>query len=273
MFTDIGFQYLLQIAEAPKDIAYLRYGLDPSKVINLNPPKNITRMQDRDEDSPALGPSEKHKVYSGHENNFIIFNQGNINHYSTKFYNSHTGYAGPNYIERGVFSTDNKLIYYQVNTNKEKTLKVIKTPDQVDSLDIKFNIPFSTLDKPISCLNNGELTEYILRIKSIKSLTNINIYNPVPRVFKLKSSSSNADIVIGEAQLSTYDLTLRTALFNLIIEIPSNKISSGNYLYLETVFASFSMTLHDPISGDPVAWPLTNGEALIIPLEINLGDA
>ena len=80
-------------------------------------------------------------------------------------------------------------------------------------------------------------------------------------------------LVYGEVVLESYDLITREALINLKVIIDSSQRLATNYILFSSLFCNLKISLVDPVTEEPKEWPLTDGEALIIPLKVYLGEA
>lgn len=271
MFTDEGFKCLIAAPDAAKGIRKIFYGYDTSKIIDLNPPKNINKMQTRenttDIDSISTYNQSSETV---HKENF---SQGKTYRYDIAFYNSYNALPAKNYAEVGWFSQTNILLYYEVVTNIKRNLLFVKSDTDSRTIrSIRFNVPFLVKDKPVTIKSDGVDKDFLFRMTVVDNINTLSLVTVPPRYLSIKNANGTI-LKTGVAELESYDLINRSFVLNLIITLDSSVINKDNYLFLETVFGCFNITCLDPITEESIPWPLSDGEALNIPIEFNLGDA
>ena len=271
MFTDEGFKCLIAAPDAAKGIRKIFYGYDTSKIIDLNPPKNINKMQTRENTTGTDGTT----TYNQSAETVFIedFSQGKTYRYDIYFYNSYNALPAKNYAEVGWFSQSNILLYYELVTNIKRNLLFVKSDtDPRTARSIRFNVPFLVKDKPVTIKSNGVDKDFLFRMTVVDNTNTLSLVTIPPRSLTLKNTGRYT-LKTGVAELESYDLINRSFVLNLIITLDSSVINKDNYLFLETVFGCFNITCLDPITKERIPWPLSDGEALNIPIEFNLGDA
>lgn len=271
MFTDEGFKYLLEVADSETKFQNMGYGYDLSKIVDLNPPNNIAEMQSVA--TVDLKDRLYHTIYS--ETVDVLNFQGGITYkHNLTFNNSGYNNTPGKHWERGIFGPTNKLLYYDLLINKNRTLLYSETPNNsYHPSTISINVPIKVLYKEVSIVLQDIPTSFKVKYEAIAPLTTTNIHISTRKVRRLLLlNTSNSTKVVGNPVLDSYDLETRTALFHLTVLIDESVKSSDNYLYFESLLGVFKITLLDPITDEPVDWPVTSGESLVIPLEFKLGD-
>lgn len=267
MFTDEGFKYLIQAPNAAKNLSRVELGSDKDSIVVLDPPKNITGIQ-----SVITTADHKYPLSSSTltERNF---HNGIIYSYFNNFYGS--GNARKNYYEYGIFGDNGALLYYVINTNTAKTfLSEVKhsfTSGYFENT-IEITNPLKNLEKDIAIISEGVLTDYRIIYNTVS-------YGAKPSLIAQKVMTCNLHnaagslLGYGEVVLESYDLITREALINLKVVIDSSQRIATNYLMFSSLFCNLKISLIDPTTEEPKEWPLTDGEALIIPLKVSLGEA
>lgn len=267
MFTDEGFKYLIQAPNAAKKITRLQLGSDRDSIVLLDPPTSITELQ-------SVITTEDHKYpISSTTLTERNFHDGVIYSYHNNYYRS--GVNKKNYYEYGVFGDNEALLYYVLNTNTDKTFiteVVHKYSPGYFEETIQITNPVKNLEKVISIISEGELTDYKVKY-STTSFSSKPTLNSQYTMFCNLYNSSGTLLTYGEVVLESYDLTTREALINLKVVIDSSQRIATNYLMFSSLFCNLKISLIDPTTEEPKEWPLTDGEALIIPLKVSLGEA
>ena len=267
MFTDEGFKYLIQAPNAAKKITRVEIGSDKDSIVILDPPKSISELQ-------SVITSKEHK----YPLNYSTLTERNFhNGISYSYYNSFYSPANvkKDYYEYGIFGDNEALLYYVLNTNSDKTfLSEVKhsfTSGYFENT-IEITNPLKNLEKDIAIISEGVLTDYRIIYNTVS-------YDPKPSLTVQKVMTCNLHnaagsiLGYGEVVLESYDLITREALINLKVVIDSSQRIATNYLTFSSLFCNLKISLIDPTTKEPKEWPLTDGEALIIPLKVSLGEA
>lgn len=267
MFTDEGFKYLIQAPNAAKKITRVELGSDKDSIVILDPPKSISELQ-----SVITTKDHKYPINASTltERNF---HNGISYSYYNYFYESAN--VKKNYYEYGIFGDNEALLYYVLNTNSDKTFlsEVIHsfTSGYFENI-IEITNPLKNLEKDVAIISEGVLTDYTIIYNTVS-------YDPKPSLTAQKVMTCNLHnaagslLGYGEVVLESYDLITREALINLKVVIDSSQRIATNYLMFSSLFCNLKISLIDPITDEPKEWPLTDGEALIIPLKVSLGEA
>lgn len=267
MFTDEGFKYLIQAPNAAKRIARVELGSDKDSIVILDPPKSISELQ-----SVITTKDHKYPLNSSTltERNF---HNGISYSYSNSFYESTN--VKKNYYEYGIFGDNEALLYYVLNTNSDKTfLSEVKNSFNLGYFEniIEITNPLKNLEKDVAIISEGVLTDYTIIYNTVS-------YGAKPSLIAQKVMTCNLHnaagslLGYGEVVLESYDLITREALINLKVVIDSSQRIATNYLMFSSLFCNLKISLIDPTTEEPKDWPLTDGEALIIPLKVSLGEA
>lgn len=267
MFTDEGFKYLIQAPGAAKKITRVQLGSDKESIVNLDPPKNISELQ-------SVITTADHK----YPNNGSTLTERNFhNGISYSYHNSFYEYsnAKKNYYEYGIFGDNEALLYYVLNTNSDKTfVSEVKHSYSSGYFEntIQITNPLKNLEKDIAIISEGVLTDYRVKYttRSYSSSPTLNTQKVMTCNFYNIAESL---LVYGEVVLEYYDLITREALINLKVIIDSSQRLATNYILFSSLFCNLKISLVDPVTEEPKEWPLTDGEALIIPLKVYLGEA
>lgn len=265
MITDEGFKYLIKAPGAATKIAKLVLGTDKESIVDLDPPTSINQLQSIVTGSPL--------TFKGTTNTFKVldFSKGIIYHYAMTDYN---GEIKSKYYEYGYFGDNDNLLYYKLNTNTAKTF-ISKIYNYADvgyfKSSIKLSNPLKNISKNISMLSEGVLKDYIVNYNSVAYLTTPSLITDFNITCEFKNSTGTL-ISYGESILESYDLATREALFNLKVVLDRSQISANNYILFTSLFCNLKIFMTDPSTLEPVNWPLTDGEALIIPLKVYLGE-
>lgn len=267
MFTDEGFKYLIQAPNAAKRIARVELGSDKDSIVILDPPKSISELQ-----SVITTKDHKYPLNSSilTERNF---HNGISYSYSNSFYESTN--VKKNYYEYGIFGDNGALLYYVLNTNSDKTfLSEVKNSFNLGYFEniIEITNPLKNLEKDVAIISEGVLTDYTIIYNTVS-------YGAKPSLIAQKVMTCNLHnaagslLGYGEVVLESYDLKTREAFINLKVVIDSSQRLATNYLLFSSLFCNLKISLVDPTTEEAKEWPLTDGEALIIPLKVSLGEA
>ena len=267
MFTDEGFKYLIQAPGAAKKITRLELGSDKDSIVILDPPKDTTEIQ-------SVITTADHKYLL---NSSLLTERNFHNGITYSYFNSFYAYgnAKKNYYEYGIFGDNDALLYYIINTNANKTfLSEVKHSfaDSYFENTIQITNPLKNLEKDIAIISEGVLTDYRVKYttRSYSSSPTLNTQKVMTCNFYNIAESL---LVYGEVVLESYDLITREALINLKVIIDSSQRLATNYILFSSLFCNLKISLVDPVTEEPKEWPLTDGEALIIPLKVYLGEA
>lgn len=267
MFTDEGFKYLIQAPNAAKKITRLESGSDKDSIVILDPPKSISELQ-------SVITTKDHKYPL---NSSILTERNFHNGISYSYGNTFYEYTNTkkNYYEYGIFGDNEALLYYVLNTNSDKTfLSEVKhsfTSGYFENT-IEITNPLKNLEKDISIISEGVLTDYRIIYNTVS-------YGEKPSLITQKvmtcnlHNASGTILGYGEVVLESYDLKTREAFINLKVVIDSSQRLATNYLLFSSLFCNLKISLVDPTTEEAKEWPLTDGEALIIPLKVSLGEA
>lgn len=267
MFTDEGFKYLIQAPNAAKKVTRVQLGSDRDSIVLLDPPTSITELQ-------SVITTEDHKFpISSSSLTERNFHDGIIYSYHNNYYQ----YANTkkNYYEYGVFGDNEALLYYVLNTNTDKTFITEVTPRYDPGYfeeTIQITNPLKNLEKVISIISEGELTDYKVKYSTISYTSKPLLNNQNIMTCNLYNAAGTL-LSYGEVVLESYDLVTREALINLKVIIDSSQRTATNSIKFKSLFCNLSISVVDPITDEPKEWPLTDGEALIIPLKVSLGEA
>lgn len=265
MFTNEGFKFLIQAPDAERKVSYLLIGRDKSKILDLSPTFSILDIQSiKSED--RIRYNIESSVFT--EANFHL---GLKYIYDLNFYTFNN--ENPNYCEYGVYGENDKLLYYHLNTNTDKTfLFEVKNQFEKDNFNLRINLtqPFKNKTLIISLNSENVLTEYDVNYETVpyESVPNFSIERPMTCIFK---NTLGEVLSFGEVGLESYNVDTREAILNLKVSLDSTQIESSNYIYFSSFFCNLKISLKDPTSGLAKPWPLTNGESIIIPLKVYIG--
>ena len=267
MFTDEGFKYLIQAPNAAKKITRVEIGSDKDSIVILDPPKSISELQSvitsKDHKYPLISSTLTERNF----HNGISYSYGNTFYEATN--------VKKNYYEYGIFGDNEALLYYVLNTNSDKTfLSEVKHGFDSGYFEniIEITNPLKNLEKDVAIISEGVLTDYTIIYNTVS-------YDPKPSLTTQKVMTCNLHnaagslLGYGEVVLESYDLITREALINLKVVIDSSQRTATNYLMFSSLFCNLKISLVDPTTEEAKEWPLTDGEALIIPLKVSLGEA
>lgn len=266
MFTDEGFKYLIQAPNAAKKVTRVQLGSDRDSIVILDPPTSITELQ-------SVITTEDHKYpISSSTLTERNFHDGVIYSYHNNYYRS--GVNKKNYYEYGVFGDNEALLYYVLNTNTDKTFiteVAHKYSPGYFEETIQITNPVKNLEKVISLISEGELTDYKVKYTSTSHSSKPTLSEQYTMFCNLYNSSGIL-LTYGEVVLESFDLVTREALINLKVIIDSSQRAATNRIKFSSLFCNLTISVLDPITDEPIDWPLTDGEALIIPLKVTLGE-
>lgn len=265
MFTNEGFKFLIQAPDAERRVSYILIGKDKSEISDLSPDFNIMDIQ-----SVKSEDRIRYNVESS------IFTEANFHLglkyiYDLNFYTFNN--ENPNYCEYGVYGENDKLLYYHLNTNADKTfLFEVKNQFLKDNFKLRINLtqPFKNKSLRTSLKSENVLTDYDVIYKSIpyESIPNFSIERPMTCLFK---NTLGEVLSFGEIGLESFNTVTREAIINLKVSLDSTQLESSNYIYFSSFFCNLKISLKDIGTGLDKPWPLTNGESIIIPLKVYVG--
>lgn len=266
MITNEGFKYLIQAPNAATKLKEILVGNDKDSIVDLNPPKSITSLQ-----SIVTNSSLKYNINQV-TYNYLDFHLGLTHQYSVKA----VATTRPSVLyEYGIFGDNDKLLYYAIYTNSNKTF-LTPAENLYDgsyfTTQISLSNPIKHAKKTISLLSEGVLTDYTVNYQETPFRGNPSMGSPTPMECFFYSSGDSLTLT-GGVSLESFDLETREALIRLEVTLDRSKITAGNYILFRSLFCSLKIYLTDPVTEEPVDWPLTDGEALIVPLKVYIGGA
>lgn len=265
MITNEGFKYLIQAPNAATKLKEILVGNDKDSIVDLNPPKSITSLQ-----SIVTSSSLKYRINQVSYNT-LDFHLGLTHQYSIKGVT-----ATPSLLyEYGIFGDNDKLLYYRIYTNSNKTFL---TPAEnlysssYFNTEIRLSNPIKHAKKTFSLLSEGVLTDYTVNYQETPFRGSPSMESPTPMQCFFYSSTGSI-LLTGGVSLESFDIETREALIRLEITLDRNKIDGRNYILFRSLFCSLKIYLTDPVTEELIDWPLTEGEALVVPLKVYIGEA
>ena len=266
MLTDAGFKFLIKAPGASSKVAYIQVGTLREPVVDLNPPKSISTLQNPLNSMTQFNTNSSStsvlKYHKGVELVFMLnFSKG--------------GAVTRDFYEEGIIGDKGDILFYYLNTNDDKTFLFRKKNLFLLGRHSK-NVSITTVEaykiKAVSFVSKGVLTDYDINYEHTDFDFNPEITIEKPFEVTLRSEV-HKPLQTGQLILQSYSLEERKALFHISIPIDSSKNSYYNYLHVKTSFCNLKIYMTEPGRVKATSWPLTNGEDLVIPLEVYLGDA
>lgn len=261
MITDEGFKFLLRIGDQTEEMSKVTLSEDRSAIVDLDPPSSINSLQ-----APA-------------KNTFTAYSSGSSEYltYSKSFEVQHTlnhttrlSQDTISWYEKGVFDSKGNLLFYFLNTDKQKTFlrsELFSKSSRIETT-LRFLIPFKVKEIAQSLSNNGVVEDYIVQYSfddvsyDIKEgiETSLGIYNTKGTLLKS-----------GSVRVESYDVDLKTVTYTLALPISSSEANDPSKVFLlKTSLGDFKIKFLDSETREDKGAPLPDLGDTEIPLTIKL---
>lgn len=262
MITDEGFKFLLRIGDQTEEMSKVTLSEDRSAIVDLDPPSSINSLQ-----APAKSTFNK---YNSGSSEYLTYSKSFEVQHTLDYRNS--SYQGTiSWYEKGIFDSKSNLLFYFLNTDKQKTFLRSELFSQgltVKTL-LRFLTPFKVKESAQSLSNNGDVEDYIVQY-SFNNKVSFDIREGIETSLGIYNTEGSL-LKSGSVRVESYDVDLKTVTYTLALPISSSEANDPSKVFLlKTSLGDFKIKFLDSETREDKGAPLPDLGDTEIPLTIKL---